>query len=166
MKKTPLFLLAAATILGGSVALTDSAQAKGKDRTNWTERMFERLDTNKDGVISKEEYAKRGADRFGKVDADGDGKITQAEFETKAVERAQERAKKRAVRHFERLDTNKDGVIDAAETAARGDKRFARLDTDGDGKVTKAEAEAAKKKWREKRGKRHHGKRDKAGEGK
>ena len=46
----------------------------------------------------------------------------------------------RMMRMFDRLDANKDGVVDASELAnARGGRMLARLDADGDGRVTRDE---------------------------
>lgn len=52
---------------------------------------------------------------------------------------------------FEKVDTNKDGIITKEEFRAQGDKMFAGIDTNGDGKITKAESEAKHAEWKEKR---------------
>ena len=65
---------------------------------------------------------------------------------------------KRAGAQFDRMDANKDGVLDAAEQAAFVDAevaklkarltaRFAEADADKDGKVTREEFVAARGKW-------------------
>jgi len=41
--------------------------------------MFKKLDTNGDGVITKEEHQAHADKMFSKMDANGDGKVTQAE---------------------------------------------------------------------------------------
>ncbi len=41
--------------------------------------MFEKHDTNGDGVISKDEFLKQAEERFGKMDANGDGNVTAEE---------------------------------------------------------------------------------------
>lgn len=38
-------------------------------------RLFDALDTNKDGIVTKEEYAARNDEAFGRWDRNGDGKI-------------------------------------------------------------------------------------------
>jgi len=78
-------------------------------------------------------------DMIQKFDANGDGKLDDAE-------RAQMRAAveaKRAERHKEmlaRYDTNKDGTLDKAERTAMRDakltERFQAMDKNGDGKLT------------------------------
>ena len=42
-------------------------------------KMFEKHDTNSDGVISKDEFMGHAAEKFGKMDADGNGEITKEE---------------------------------------------------------------------------------------
>lgn len=86
-----------------------------------------------------------------RMDADGDGVVTAAEYEASALQR------------FERLDANKDGVVDAAEIEAIkqrmaqregqggpgggfGGRMLAMLaaqDADKDGRITRDEALAA-----------------------
>ncbi len=80
----------------------------------------------------------------------------------------------KAERWFDRLDTNKDGIITQVEMEARGAERFARIDANGDGmispeefsvrakahftradkdgngEITKQEFIAAKEQWRKK----------------
>jgi Ca2+-binding EF-hand superfamily protein len=56
---------------------------------------------------------------------------------------AESEGKDHGARMMERLDTNKDGVIDRTEFMAARDDKFASMDGDGDGAITEAELEAA-----------------------
>lgn len=55
---------------------------------------------------------------------------------------------------FEKIDTNKDGVVTKEETSAFHDAKFAEMDSNKDGKVTKEEAkvfkDARKAEWKAK----------------
>ncbi len=74
----------------GKVTLAES-QAAAKAR-------FEKLDKNKNGVVTKDEIDGRGR-MFEMADANHDGKVTLAELQAKAKE------------HFTARDTNKDNVL-------------------------------------------------------
>ncbi|HWA22411.1 MAG TPA: hypothetical protein VG735_08465 [Caulobacterales bacterium] len=118
-----LFILAAAVLtLSCGAALAEGAGGGGG-------RLLAAADANKDGAITKTEFDAMRAKRFDEMDknkdgvltgdelmggrrggrglfaANGEGKISRAEFLARAP-------------LFDRLDTNKDGVIDAAELAA------------------------------------------------
>ena len=76
-----------------------AAQQKRKaDReSRQAKRMIERMDANKDGILSLEEMtptADRGVKMFKRIDADGDGVITKAEADA-AMARMQDRMKDR-----------------------------------------------------------------------
>lgn len=45
---------------------------------------------------------------------------------------------------FKMMDTNGDGAIDKAESAAANEKRFAKMDANGDGKITPDEMKKGK----------------------
>ena len=62
-----------------------------------------------------------------------------------------ERMKQKRAERRAQFDTNGDGIVDAAEHQAMGEKIFARLDKNGDGKIS--EDEMPKRHMR-----RHHGK--------
>ena len=77
-------------------------------------------------------------DRPNRGDADGDGRVSQAEFIASAAAR------------FEQRDTNRDGVIlpdeaQASRDARRSERRdqmFAALDTDGNDQISRTEFDA------------------------
>jgi hypothetical protein len=89
-------------------------------------------------------------DRMARADADGDGRIRQAEFVAGRVSR------------LTAADANGDGTVTREEMAAvregrqaeRADTHFARLDTDGNGAVTRAEYDAAREARGERRDER------------
>jgi hypothetical protein len=105
-------------------------------RADWQEkreerrkRMEEKLDTNKDGVISPEEHAERVRPMRDRLDQNGDGKLTPDEL---SGARGRIQFLDPAV-----LDTNHDGEISADELAAgikaRADARRARRGSDAPG---------------------------------
>jgi Ca2+-binding EF-hand superfamily protein len=93
--------------------------------------MFSKLDTNKDGVVTQDEMTKEAAKkateqagkRFAHMDSDGDGKISQAEFN------------KLGEKRFARMDENGDGKIEKGE----GRHAMKRGDHGPDGDLTPAE---------------------------
>ncbi len=78
---------------------------------------------------------------------------------------------KGAMRHFDKMDKNGDGVIDAGEAEAMRARMFARMDTDGDGFVTQAEIaekrakRAARQAKRQARHDKHMAEMDSDGDG-
>ena len=85
-------------------------------------RHFDEIDANHDGQVTADELRayhqamragrkEKGAERFKKLDADGDGRISRAEAQ----------AAPRLAAHFDDLDANKDGFLTPDELkAARG----------------------------------------------
>jgi Ca2+-binding EF-hand superfamily protein len=133
--------------------------------------MFNKMDSNQDGSISKAEMqsfmdqapAKTGDsisidELFSKIDTDKNGLISKAESDTfdKQMEaNRQAEMKQRQDEIFSKMDTNQDGSISKAEMQAfmkqassesdksiDVDKMFSEMDTDGDGAISKAEADA------------------------
>lgn len=78
MKKTVmmvLILLGAVTLLG-----YNSALAKGPHGQKGEKAYFDKMDTDKDGKISKEESMAKHDERFNAMDADSDGFLTKEEY--------------------------------------------------------------------------------------
>jgi len=88
------------------------------------DKLFARLDANKDGKISPDEFA-----AFRKQDAEVDAK-------------ASGKAGKRGQRLFARFDTDKDGALSRTEADAMLAWRFKRMDTNNDGVLTLEELQA------------------------
>ncbi len=121
---------------------------------------FEMLDADGDGKVTQAEIEAFRANRFAEVDADGDGVVTLEEFTAQAVARATERA----AEMFGRLDADGDGTLSRDVLEARGPRgpmdegrMFARLDADGDGAISLEEFEAMKERRAEMRGHREEG---------
>ena len=137
-----LVVLGAASLTAGIA----TARAAGGDATP----VFEELDANADGQVTREEISAARQARFAATDSNGDGALSLEEL-TAQVE---ERAKKRAERMLERRDANGDGVLSEDELGPdrRAEARFDRLDQDGDGSLSKAEFEAARDKMKRRMG--------------
>ena len=53
---------------------------RGKHRGKHMKRMLQKIDTNKDGKISKQEWSTHHEQRFAEIDANKDGNLTKEEF--------------------------------------------------------------------------------------
>lgn len=96
MKKL-MILSAAVVMFGAGPALADHHGGKSK--------MFEKHDTNGDGVISKSEFLSHAEERFSNIDTDGSGDVSKEEAKAgHAKKRAEmkERMKERKEKREER----------------------------------------------------------------
>ncbi len=145
-------------------------QAAAKESADyWIKRFIKRFDADRDGKVSKEEFAKARRERFAMRDLNDDGRIGLEDMPPRMRERigrwmgqegkdgkdarkdgspfTLERLLGRVDRQFARLDKDGDGFIDAkdleplaAERIAYASQRFfKRFDADRDGKVSKGE---------------------------
>lgn len=137
-------LLAGTAIAFGLGAGASAQTGPGTKGPNPGERfrtqMFERLDADKDGKITKAEFGASYAERFKAADKDGDGVLTKEEF----AAFGDQRRGAFVDRIFTRLDKNNDGKLTADEAAYRG-KRGDRGGRRGKGGLNFERADAAKK---------------------
>jgi len=103
---------------------------------------FEKLDSNHDGVVTREEFMAAASEKFAKLDAAGDGKVTAEDIETSP--KTQERALHVAERFISRMDANADGTVTREEFLAAAKARFAKMDRNGDGYLDADEAQAGR----------------------
>lgn len=114
------------------------------------ERLVHRLDTAGNGYVTQAEFVLAAQNRFTRLDANGDGRLTPDELAAahhghgrSAGPQAPDNAQARATRHFDRLDANHDGVVTADEFIAAAKAMYAKLDVRHDGKVTAADIAAS-----------------------
>ena len=176
MAKKELLLgaVAAGLLLSGAGTPAFASKGEGKHHERHG-AMIERLDTDKDGKVSLDEFKTNVSAAFKAFDADGNGQVTKDEIKArhaafkdarKAVRDASGADKDKAReallaagpfmlpgagRMFDRADTDKNGTLSEAEVLAASEKVFARRDANKDGALDTADARAMK-------GKGHHGK--------
>ncbi len=178
--------LAALTLAAGGVALAQQTpqdprraargDADGDGRVSKAEFVDGRvqrltaLDANRDGSVSAEEMqagreARRaeGADRmFARLDADGNGAITRAEFDARRGDRAERRGEgrrgpgrrggmRRGVHEGMGAAHGERGPVAIAEAQTRADAAFARMDVNGDGYLTAEDRQARGEQRRSRR---------------
>ncbi len=151
-------LLTALTVVAAGCAASANQQLKDErmgERMPRAERMFERIDTDKDGQITQADMQAFAAARFARMDANSDGTVTPDE---RKASRMAHRESRKADR-FARMDANGDGSVSMDEMkaarGARAERRFGKLDANADGVLSQAEMMAGKGRHG---GKGHHGK--------
>jgi hypothetical protein len=100
-------------------------------------------DTDRDGKVTLAEFKVSNAQRqdrmFARMDANKDGKITQAEADAAAKTAEAAGRGGRGGGMLMRMDANADGAVTKAELAAMSDRRFQMADTNKDGWLSKGE---------------------------
>lgn len=130
-----LAALAASTLAGGATAQT--VPMATKQRPHGAAQRAADLD--RDGVVTRQEATAAADRRFAAMDANRDGTVTR-----------QERRADRDTRKRERSDANRPGPrqgdqqLTQAAFRERALRRFDRVDTDHDGRITAQEREAAR----------------------
>jgi len=142
MKRT-LFLTIFAALATAGVTVAQYTP-KGKEPGQHKVRIFEELDANSDGKITREEMRAHEIERWRKADANKDGRVTPEEIAQLHKERAAE--------HYARMDRNGDGVLSRDEVPGRLGQRFEELDENRDGVLSQTEIEKGRP------GSRHGGK--------
>jgi Ca2+-binding EF-hand superfamily protein len=107
------------------------------------------MDADKDGKVSATEHAKGARAMFDSMDTNRDGSVTVAEMD--AAHKGHNMGEKAAAgkmssaEKIKVVDANTDGKLSAEEHVAGADKMFAQMDTDKDGLLTAAELEKGHK---------------------
>lgn len=107
-------------------------QPDAKKHGDFTQRVLERVDGDKDGKISKAEFDAEGSKMFAKLDENRDGKIAESEM-------PQRHWAKFGGKMFDRMDADNDGKVTKAEFQAAGEQMFQRMDKNADGIIEKDE---------------------------
>ena len=77
MKKTFIYLaITSCFVLGTTVAHANPDSSHG----NMHDQMFKDMDTNSDGMVTKDEFNNYGAKKFKELDVNGDGQVTGEEM--------------------------------------------------------------------------------------
>jgi len=131
-----------------ATALPSAGLAGDAGSGRFSERLFQRIDANGDGVITADEAQAFEQRLFNRLDANHDGVLTQEEFSARRMGRqaaadAPQKTETFRSKRFAAMDANGDGRITADEFAAAFNKRLQALDANGDGRITLDEMKAA-----------------------
>ena len=148
---TKLFPLATALLVLAAPALAapdDQAPATPIAKPVRAPTGVMRYDANKDGAVEHAEWKTGQEARFKRLDADGDGKLSQAELFARAPAAGNsvlpsDRQVQRQSAYFQRLDTDGDGLVTVVEFMTLAERNFERCDLDKDGRIDTAECRLA-----------------------
>ncbi len=109
---------------------TDADVTRSAKRAEFQQKLFDQIDTNHDGTISRAEYQAWIDGRFDKLDTNHDGVVDATEIANSPATAA--RVQKRAERFVQHFDTSGSGKVSKADFEAKAMKRFDRLAGGGD----------------------------------
>lgn len=146
----PALLLAGGSLLAAGTALAtapDAAAEGGRHarRAAMQQQMFERLDADHDGQVSRTEYKAWVDGRFDKLDANGDGSVDADEIARSPA--TAERVNRRAEGFVKRYDASGTGKVTRADFEAKEMARFERIGGGADS-VTKEQLSKQRKPHR------------------
>ncbi len=142
----------------GTAALADRRGPDGARGTGpFPAFDFAAVDADADGRVTEAELSAWRAGRVAAMDANADGLLSADEIKAGHMARAEARAAEMAARMVAEHDADGDGLLSVAEIGAPPvpARMFARLDADSDGAITQAELDSAKARMPH-RGPRHH----------
>jgi Ca2+-binding EF-hand superfamily protein len=127
--------------------VTHAQPPKGhlKNRPNF-DQLLEKMDANKDQMLSAKEVKGPLKEHFKKVDKNKNGFITAEEFENapKSKGKGKDRGERPSFAQLlERMDANKDKMLSAIEVKGPLKEHFKKVDTDGNGFIDAKEFENA-----------------------
>jgi Ca2+-binding EF-hand superfamily protein len=127
-------ILAVAALLAAPAAF---AQSQGEGM-----KLLANADANRDGVVTRDEYARARAANFARMDRNKDGAVSKSDF--KRLARFKPNAASRLDALIAAMDVNKDGKATRAELETAPMPLFDRADANGDGRIDANEMAAAK----------------------
>lgn len=126
----------------GSATSADAPhKARAQHHAAMGQRLFDRIDADRDGTISRAEYQAWVDQRFARLDPDGKGQVDAGDIANSPAVR--EKAQHRAERLIARYDRSGSGTLTRADFEAREMERFDRLAAGGDS-IDRAAFQAAK----------------------
>lgn len=123
---------AAAVLAFGPLPLAAASHGDDDDERNPGGSMMLKMDTDKNGSISANEFQAKHAARISDADANKDGAVTYEEFKAHASARMDEKMKRR----FDQHDTDGDGKLTETEAKTHAAAMFKKMDKNGDGALT------------------------------
>ncbi len=141
MKRFAFPALALVTLVAAMPAWAEGGK-RGGDGAMMLET-FDAIDADKDGKLTEAEISAFRAARFAAADADKNGLLSAEELAAMHMSQATGRMAKRSAKMIEHLDADEDGQLSAEELAEMPMRQspFERADADGDGAISKAELE-------------------------
>lgn len=149
MSSSPLFrrsALALALVATGALAVGAAVAGPQEKHVRMHHAMgemhgefFATVDADGDGAISQAEFDAIRGEHVDAMDTNRDGLVSFAEHEAAREARAEQRF---VARH----DQDDDGRVSVAELSARAESHFARMDRNDDGQVTQDEMRQGKRR--------------------